>query len=257
MTLEKKYPADIKIPQDSESLVKFLYSKEIDAELYSYLLSISVGFKEERISAQGYIEMVGHTVIYKQNMPTGLEMAEHLTPKGNSQKVSKATANRHFKKLMDYGYIKKEKDYYEILNPEDSFLMVPLDTINFLLDNLRPHVFKTFIYLVQRNKFKENYEFTISGRDYDNIGSIMRCANEYCEVNNDNLPDIEYIKERDIKKLSEYFDRRFESLEDFYKFWTTKEATYKSTQCNKYILNQIFQDCYYLTFVGQSKSFGI
>ena len=105
--------------------------------------------------------MVGHTVIYKQNMPTGLEMAEHLTPKGNSQKVSKATANRHFKKLMDYGYIKKEKDYYEILNPEDSFLMVPLDTINFLLDNLRPHVFKTFIYLVQRNKFKENYEFTI------------------------------------------------------------------------------------------------
>lgn len=161
MALEKKYPADIKIPQDSESLVKFLYSKEIDAELYSYLLSISVGFKEERISAQGYIEMVGHTVIYKQNMPTGLEMAEHLTPKGNSQKVSKATANRHFKKLMDYGYIKKEKDYYEILNPEDSFLMVPLDTINFLLDNLRPHVFKTFIYLVQRNKFKENYEFTL------------------------------------------------------------------------------------------------
>lgn len=69
--------------------------------------------------------------------------------------------------------------------------------------------------------------------------------------------DIEYIKERDFKKLSEYFDRRFESLEDFYKFWTTKEATYKSTQCNKYILNQIFQDCYYLTFVGQSKSFGI
>lgn len=161
MTLEKKYPADIKIPQDSESLVRFLYSKEIDAELYSYLLSISVGFKEERISEQGYVEMVGHTVIYKQNMPTGLEMAEHLTPKGNSQKVSKATANRHFKKLMDYGYVKKEKDYYEILNPEDSFLMIPLDTINFLLDNLRPHVFKTFIYLVQRNKFKENYEFTL------------------------------------------------------------------------------------------------
>lgn len=43
---------------------------------------------------------------------------------------------------------------------------------------------------------KENYEFTISERDYDNIGSIMRCANEYCEVNNDNLPDIEYIKEK-------------------------------------------------------------
>lgn len=44
--------------------------------------------------------------------------------------------------------------------------------------------------------------------------------------------DIEYIKERDLKELSKYFDKNFETTEDFYKFWTTKEATFKSNNAH-------------------------
>lgn len=69
--------------------------------------------------------------------------------------------------------------------------------------------------------------------------------------------DIEYIKNRNLNKLSEYFDKNFKTLEDFYKFWTTQEATYKVNQTNKFIHNQVFQNCYYLTISGQCKNFEI
>lgn len=51
---------------------------------------------------------------------------------------------------------------------------------------------------------------------------VIACFDKYpCGI------DIEYMKDRNIQKLSEYFDKNFETLEDFYKFWTTKEAKYK------------------------------
>lgn len=40
--------------------------------------------------------------------------------------------------------------------------------------------------------------------------------------------DIEKIKERDLTKLSKYFKREFNTLTEFYKYWTVYEALYKS-----------------------------
>lgn len=76
---------------------------------------------------------------------------------------------------------------------------------------------------------------------------VIACFDKYpCGI------DIEYMKERDLHKLSEYFDRNFETLEDFYKFWTTKEATYKIIENNSHIHSQIFKNYYYLTCTSQS-----
>ena len=68
----------------------------------------------------------------------------------------------------------------------------------------------------------------------------------------DNAPcglDIELKKLRDLKKLSKYFNREFENLEDFYKFWTLKEASYK---INDKIKDTYFSKIgdYYITVVS-------
>lgn len=39
--------------------------------------------------------------------------------------------------------------------------------------------------------------------------------------------DIEFMKNRNLEKVSEYFGQKFDTLEDFYKFWTAEEAEYK------------------------------
>lgn len=44
--------------------------------------------------------------------------------------------------------------------------------------------------------------------------------------------DIEEMRDRNLEKLSKYFDRNFSDKTDFYKFWTSYEAEYKSKkQC--------------------------
>lgn len=39
--------------------------------------------------------------------------------------------------------------------------------------------------------------------------------------------DIEFAKNKDLERLSKYFNQDFKTQEDFYKFWTLKEASYK------------------------------
>lgn len=39
--------------------------------------------------------------------------------------------------------------------------------------------------------------------------------------------DIEFIKSRDLKEISDYYGQKFDTLDDFYEFWTINEAEYK------------------------------
>ena len=66
----------------------------------------------------------------------------------------------------------------------------------------------------------------------------------------DNYPcgmDIEYIKERDLVKLSKYFKKTFTTKEDFYKYWTLREATYKLCYPAKSNSSFLYDTSYYIS----------
>jgi len=62
--------------------------------------------------------------------------------------------------------------------------------------------------------------------------------------------DIEYAKERDIKKLSQHYGQNFENSDKFYTFWTLKEASYKLGTEVKDSYTAIFKNKYYLSVVS-------
>ena len=64
--------------------------------------------------------------------------------------------------------------------------------------------------------------------------------------------DIEYIKNRKLNAFSKYFKKQFKNLEDFYKFWTLKEAKYKINAKIKDTHFSKFGD-YYITIVSNHK----
>ena len=64
--------------------------------------------------------------------------------------------------------------------------------------------------------------------------------------------DIEYIKKRDIKKLSQYFETDFKTLKDFYKFWTIKEAVYKLNEDNINTNSVILNADYFVSVASTS-----
>ena len=65
--------------------------------------------------------------------------------------------------------------------------------------------------------------------------------------------DIEYNKNRNLEDFSDYFGNEFKTSEDFYKFWTLREASIKLADSVKY---QYFQklDNYYFTVVSNNKN---
>ena len=64
--------------------------------------------------------------------------------------------------------------------------------------------------------------------------------------------DIEFIKNKDLSKLSKYFKQDFKDLEDFYKYWTNKEALYKLGQKAQSTRFFKFENDYYIS-VASSK----
>ena len=54
------------------------------------------------------------------------------------------------KYLENNHYLQKEKDRYIILNPEDYFFQIPLDTLQYLLDTVKEMTIKVYIYLGTR-----------------------------------------------------------------------------------------------------------
>lgn len=62
--------------------------------------------------------------------------------------------------------------------------------------------------------------------------------------------DIEKIKPRNIIELSRYFKKDFQSLKDFYYYWTEYEASLKLQQKVQWKYSTIFQNDYILTAVS-------
>ena len=56
--------------------------------------------------------------------------------------------------------------------------------------------------------------------------------------------DIEKYKERNLEKLSKYFNKNFDNQEDFYKYWTLFEANYKSNLTNENKTSFKYNDYY-------------
>lgn len=115
--------------------------KNIDAELYAFLQSISMPND-------------GVTEVIKKDMPAQSKICEKIGVK------SPKTYRAHLKYLIDIGYVIEEEDKYILPNVEDIYLLLPLDTLHFILDTITESVIKIYIYLGQRYKYKKDYVFT-------------------------------------------------------------------------------------------------
>lgn len=140
MKIEKYFPADTTLEKDKTT---FLSDPKIDAELYAYLLSQSIGEEKE-------------TRVYKKNLPSRKDIASILKCK------SKTTIDNHFNYLKEKGYIDDCGAYYRINIPEKMYFKMPLSLVKFFISTMKPHVLKIYIYLGQRNSYKPNqYIFTV------------------------------------------------------------------------------------------------
>lgn len=136
--IKKRFPATVALDKST-----FLNDRNIDAELYALLQKLST-------------VVDGKTVVLKKNLPPQDQICEILGIK------SAKTYRAHLNYLIEKEYVIKEKDYYYLPEQEDVFLMLPLETIQFLVDTTKESVIKTYIYLFQRYKWKKSeYVFTI------------------------------------------------------------------------------------------------
>ena len=101
----------------------------------------------------------GQTVVYKSDLPTQKAICNKLDI-GDAR-----TYKSRLKYLIEAEYMIEEEDRYILPNKEDLYLLIPLETIQFIRDTLKKPVIKTYIYLGQKWKQKPNYEFT-----YEEIG---------------------------------------------------------------------------------------
>lgn len=102
--------------------------KKIDAELYAFLQSISMPND-------------GVTEVLKKDMPAQSKVCEKISVK------SPKTYRAHLKYLIDTGYVIEEDDRYVLPAVEDIYLLLPLDTLHFIVDTITEPVVKIYIYL--------------------------------------------------------------------------------------------------------------
>lgn len=119
----------------------FLNNKKIDAELYAYFQSISMPDE-------------GLTIVLKSDLPTQSAICKILGI-GDAR-----TYKTHLKYLLESGYVVEEDYRYVLPNKEDIYLLIPLETVQFMRDTLKEPVIKTYIYLAQKWKQKQGYEFS-------------------------------------------------------------------------------------------------
>ena len=143
--IEKHFPADT-----SMEMLTFLNNKNIDGRLYAYLQSKSMPVK-----ISDYYE----TRVDKFELGTQGEFCEAIQIK------SPKTLRKHLNTLIDTGYLRNEKDYYVLIQKEDIFFKMPLDTLRFIQNTIKEDVIKIYIYLGQRYKFAASqgtkYSFSI------------------------------------------------------------------------------------------------
>lgn len=173
-TIYKSFPSNTTL-----DLKTFLNDPKINAELYAYLLSISSGMKD----ANGR----GITYIRKVDFPTATKLGEKIHK-------CRQTVSKHLKYLIEKGYLIAQEDQYIILNPEDYYFKIPLDTLQYLLDTVKEEVVKVYIYLGVRYGTKPGeYLFTNKelcdhlGLNYQNnsgrITNILDALNKFGLIN--------------------------------------------------------------------------
>lgn len=146
MSVSKRFPADTRLQEKT-----FLNNDEINGELYALLQSCSMPVAQP----DGSII----TKVFKKDLPKQADMCKKLgigSPK---------TLRTKMKLLESRGFVLKEEDGNYILpEREDMFLMIPLETLQFINNNCKEHIMKIYIYLGQRYKFAlskgQPYEFT-------------------------------------------------------------------------------------------------
>ena len=139
--IEKRFPATVTI---EEGKTTFLHDKKINVELYAYLQSKSYPDKKQR------------TVVKKSNLDRQEDICRIIGVK------SRATLRTHLMYLMSVGYVidEIEKKQYYLPDAEDIYMLIPLDTLQFIQDTVKEAVYKVYIYLGQRWKYKKYYSFT-------------------------------------------------------------------------------------------------
>ena len=101
----------------------------------------------------------------------------------------------------------KDNKQYVLPDVEDIFLMIPLDTMQFIKDTVKEQVYKVYIYLGQRWKFKKGYVFTQEeiaqhlGLKLDgNIAARRQISNALIALQNHGLISYEQFYEGKIPK---------------------------------------------------------
>ena len=143
--IQKRFPADVTLDKEVQT---FLRDKKIDAELYALLQQYSLPIE---VDNGVYI-----TVVNKDDLPTQAEMLVVLGMK------SKTTFRAHLKYLIESEYVldDMENKRYIIPDKENIFFYLPLDTVQFINDTVKEQVYKIYLYLGQRWKYKPGYVFT-------------------------------------------------------------------------------------------------
>lgn len=128
-TIEKRFPADTTL-----DITTFLNDKKVDGELYALLQGLS--------KHEGY-----ETYVLKKDLPKQAIICETIGVK------SPKTLRVHLKYLIDQKLVEEQDDRYVLPLQENIYFLIPLKTLQFLMDNCREHVIKTYIYLGQRWKW--------------------------------------------------------------------------------------------------------
>ena len=105
----------------------------------------------------------GKTIVYKKDLPKQSDICQKLEIK------SPKTLRAHLAQLIEAGYLieDEENKCYILPEKEDMYLLVPLETSQYLWDNCKEHVVKLYVYLGQRFKYAQEigkvyYDFTMT-----------------------------------------------------------------------------------------------
>jgi hypothetical protein len=170
MNCKKRFPANVTLDTPT-----FLNDKNIDAELYAFLQSMSMVVN-------------GETVVVKKSLPTQAKICDIIKIK------SPKTLRAHLMYLIEQGYVEEREgheDLFFLPAHEDIFLMLPLSTVQYLVDTATENVVKTYIYLFQRFKWKgSGYVFTIEELG-EHLGYKVQGRTRYYEMFNNILTCLE------------------------------------------------------------------
>lgn len=176
--------------KEGNLILTFLNDSKVDAELYAYLLSVSLGVDKE-------------TRTYKKDMLSIKQISTEVL-----QVKSRQTVYNHLKYLIEQDYITDKGDYYLVNNKQQPFLKIPLDLVKYFCDNLKEAVLKVYLYLGQRYSYKpQEYEFSIKelcehlGLNYNVKRNRERISNTLSILSDVGLINYKIIKKDNITFL--------------------------------------------------------